>query len=760
MEPEAPALDLRMSRRGFLKAGTAVGGGLLLVIGLPRLGLGRPAIEASLTAFVRITPDNVVTIFAKNPEMGQGVKTSLPMIIAEELDVDWSNVRVETAPVNTEAFGMQFSGGSTSIPLQWDHHRRVGAAGRIMIMSAVARSWHVPVHELTTAAGVVTHEMSGRTGTYGQFAELAAMQPVPDLAALKLKKASEFRIIGKPTADVDAPAIVKGSPLFGIDVRLPGMLYAVFEKCPVFGGTVRTANIEEMKTMPGVRHVFVVPGTLDRTSEISLSAGLAGGVAIVADTWWQAAVARRKLKVTWNADDRAAQQSSQGFDFQAAELLRQQPALSIREDGDVAVAFARAAQLIDACYSYPFLAHATMEPMNCTAQYSSGRIRIWAPSQAAFAAIPQVAATLGIEAKDVTMHMVRCGGAFGRRACTDFILEAAWISKIAGSPVKLLWTREDDIRHDSYRPAGFHRLRAGLDQQGSLVALSDHFVSFGDGGRFANPSCAMSPHTFPAEFVRDLSYGASLIALKTPTGSLRAPRDNALAFVFQSFLDEVAHVSRRDPLDFHLDLLSRRRAERLPPEPSLTPGMPLAEFDPERMIAVLKKAAEIAGWGRRSAGDGAGLGLAYNWCHLGYVAHIAEVTVTARSPGAHMAPGDIQVNRIWVVVDVGSPIVNPSGAVNQVQGATIDGVGQLLGQQITISGGGVIEDNFDTFPMLRMNQAPPVEVHFLESNHAPTGLGEPALPPVLPAIANAVFAACGIRIRHLPFSRSSPPIAS
>ncbi len=737
----------KSSRRDFLKVSAAAGGGLML--NLKSANAAGNAAPSDLNAYIKMAPDGIVTIAAKNPEIGQGIKTALPMIIADELEVDWKDVRVETAAFDPEKYGVQSAGGSTAIPRNWDLMRRVGAAGRQMMVSAAAKTWKVAESECTAASGVVTHTASGRTLKYGELAAKAAALPAPDLKTVTLKDPKNFKIIGTPTKDVDGPKIVTGQPLYGIDVTVPGMLYATYEKCPVFGGTVASANLDEIKKMPGVRHAFIVEGTIPKGSDKinpSMDVGLSGGVAIVADTWWQANVARQKLRVDWNTGPMVAQ-SSAGFAAKAAELAKQKPEMEIRKDGDVDAAFKNAAKVVEATYSYPFLAHATMEPQNCTAHFKDGKLEVWAPTQNIGNGRALCAKVFGIPESSITGHMVRAGGGFGRRARPDAFLEAAWISKVAGAPVKLIWSREDDIRHDTYRPGGFHTFKAALDKNGRLTALTDHFVSYGADGKFAN-SANIAGNVFPAEFVPNLNFGASLMPLGTPTGPLRAPGSNALAFVFQSFLDEVARASGRDPLDFHLDLLSEKRVAAAPAAATPPGGIPQPAFDPARMRGVLTTVAEKAGWGKRKLAAGSGLGIAYYFSHLGYVAHVVEATVSRQ--------GQVKVDKIWVAVDVGSHIVNPSGAINQVQGATLDGLGQALGQEITIARGGVVQGNFDDFPILRMNQAPPVEVHFQTSNVSPTGLGEPALPPLLPALANAIFAASGKRHRDMPLSKGSP----
>lgn len=722
------------TRRAFLMAGVAVGGGLLLHAVLP--GVARAAIagtttesETALNAFVSIAPDGIVTIMAKNPEIGQGVKTMLPMLIAEELDVDWKNVRIEQAGLDAR-YGRQFAGGSTATPLNWDPLRRVGAAARQMLVAAAAQGWGVSPAECSTASGEVHHRPSGRVLGYGALAAQAALLPVPDLATVPLKDPKEFKIIGQPLPGVDNHLIVTGKPLFGIDISVPGTLYAVFQKCPVFGGKVVTANIDAIKALPGVRDAFVVKGGDDPQ-------GLIDGVAIVAETWWLANKARDKLQITWN-EGATASQSSAGFASAAVELAKGTPARFLRRDGDVSSAFSNAEHVIEASYSYPFLAHIDLEPQNCTAEVRDGKVEIWAPTQNPGPGAALVASTLGVAEGNVTVHMTRVGGGFGRRLRNDYMAEAAWIAKAVGAPIKLLWNREDDIQHDFYRPGGFHFLRGGLDASGTLVALRDHFVTFGHGDTVAD-SASMDATEFPARLVDNLEYGISLLPLGVPTGPLRAPGANALAFVFQSFLDELAHAAGKDPVAFHLALLGEPRVLRT----SASASNPQHDLDTGRMRGVIELVAEKSGWAKRNAlPKGTGMGIASYFCHLGYFAEVVQATVAPS--------GSVKVDKVWVAGDVGSQIINPSGAENQVQGAALDGIGAALGQEITIDHGRVVQANFDTVFPLRINQAPPVEVHFRITDNSPTGLGEPALPPVIPALCNAIFAATGKRIRKLP----------
>jgi isoquinoline 1-oxidoreductase subunit beta len=731
------------SRRIFLKASAIAGGGLLLQAVLPALtqaamadSAATPADQtASLNAYIRIAPDGLVTIVSKNPEIGQGIKTMLPMVIAEELDVDWKSVRVEQAPLDAAKFGRQFAGGSTATPLNYDPLRRVGAAARQMLVATAAQDWGVPVAECQTNAGMVSHPKSGRSLDYGALAAKAAAMPVPDLASVTLKDPKTFRIIGQPLPGVDNAKIVTGQPLFGIDVEVPGMLYAVFQKCPVFGGTVKSANIDAVKALPGVRDAFIV-----RAAEANPRGdlqGLSDGVAIVAKSWWLADKARGKLEVTWDEGPVAAQGST-GFADDATKLSQQAPASFFRRDGDVATSLKNAAHVVEAAYAYPFLPHIDLEPQNCTAHFQDGKIVFWAPTQNPGPGAKLVAATLGIPETAVTVNMTRIGGGFGRRLRNDFMAEAAWISREVGAPVKLLWNRQDDMQHDFYRPAGFHFFKAGLDNDGKILAFSDHFVTVGRDGKPAD-SAAMAANEFPAQFVANLEYSQSLVESGIPTGPLRAPRSNALGFVFQSFLDELAHQAGKDPVEFRLALLGELRVLANSTDRPDT----LRDFDSGRMRDVLLKVAEISGWpDRQSLPKRTGKGVAFYFSHLGYFAEVVQASVAST--------GDIKLDHVWVVADVGSQIINPSGAENQVQGAVLDGLGAALGQAITIDRGRVVEANFDAVKPLRINQAPPVEVHFLTTDHPPTGLGEPALPPVIPALCNAIFAATGKRIRSLP----------
>ena len=728
-----------LDRRDFLRVTAVAGGGVLLgAYSVSSAGAGvlagsEPAADFALNVFIRITPDNLVTIISKNPEIGQGIKTSLPMIVAEELDVAWENVRVEQAPLDTERFTRQSVGGSSGTPRNYDAMRRTGAAARHMLVAAAAAMWGVPASALTTASGVVTHQASGRQATYGELADRAATITPPDLASVALKDPKDFTIVGTRVAGVDNLDVVTGKPLFGIDVTLPGMKYAVFEKCPVFAGKAVSANLDEIRAEPGVRHAFIVAGGDNLT-------GLLDGVAIVADSWWQASTARKKLRVDW-AEGSYANDSSAGFAARAATLSKRTPQDVSPPDGDPDAALAGAAKVVEAEYFYPFIAHATLEPQNCTAHFHDGRLDMWAPTQAPQRGRDRVASAIGLDASAITVHITRSGGGFGRRTGTDYMVEAAAIAKEVGVPVKLVWSREDDMRHDFYRPAGFHYLKGGLDADGKVVAWKNHFVTFGTDGRPA-PSANLGATEFPARFVPNYELGTSFIPFNVPTGVLRAPRSNGVAFVMQSFIDELAHAAGKDPLELRYDILAAYQAR----EAAEGSGGRGRSLEPARMRDVLELVAEKSAWGKMALPRGTGRGIAFHFSHRGYFAEVVEASVSN--------PGAVSVNKVWVAADIGSQIVNLSGADNQVQGAVLDGIAQALGQEITIEGGRTVQSNFHDFPLLRLRQVPPeIEVHFLKTDAAPTGLGEPALPPVVPALCNAIFAATGKRIRSLPLSK-------
>jgi isoquinoline 1-oxidoreductase beta subunit len=716
-----------LSRRSFIKLGSVAGGGLVLGFHLTVIAGGTKE-TTTLNAYVQVRADNVIVIAAKNPEAGQGVKTSLPMIVAEELDVDWEQVEVVQSEIDASRYGRQFAGGSRSIPMNWMPLRQAGAAARAMLLQAAAQDWGVAVATCSTQAGSVLHSPSGRSLSYGELAAAAAKLDVPDVESLVLKKPSEYRILGRRITGVDNPAIVTGQPLYGIDQVVPGMKYAVYEKCPARGGSVKSANLEMVKRLPGVVDAFVLEGNGELTQ-------LSAGVAIVADSTWAAFSARKSLKVEWDETDAADDDWNQ--EVQAANALKTQAGEALLDEyGEVDKALKSSANTLEAFYSYPFIPHAPMEPQNCTASFKDGRCELWAPTQTPQSAMEVVASALGIKPGAVTVNQARMGGGFGRRLLNDYCCEAAAISRQTGLPIKLQWSREDDMAFDFYRTGGFHALKGGLDASGSITAWQDHFITFTENGKKPTRGAGMDSNEFPAPLIKNTRLSQTMMHTGIPGGWWRAPGSNGIAFAVQGFIHELAVAAKRDHLEFLLELMSKPTREA-----GKNAGRPL---DTKRAAAVISMVAEKAGWGRPLP-SGHAHGLAFHFSHAGYFAEVAQVSVDEKRK--------LTLHRVTVAGDIG-PVINMSGAESQVQGSVIDGYSTMAGLALDFSRGRIKESNFHEYPLLRMPVAPKIDVHFLQSDHSPTGVGEPALPPLAPAVTNAIYTATGTRVRELPLSKS------
>ena len=718
---------VKLGRRRFLELTGITGGGLMLglTVGCTREAEALPDPDApfSPNAYLTVSGDAIV-IYAPNPEIGQGVKTSLPMIVAEELDASWSDVRVEQSKIDA-TYGRQTAGGSRSIPSMWEPLRQAGAVGRAMLIGAAAVRWGVPAKECTTAGSRVSHAGSGRSASYFELAAEAARLPVPDPASLRLKPVKDFSLLGRRITGVDNRALVTGKPLFGIDQVLPGMHYAVYQKCPATGGSVKDANLDAIKKLPGVVNAFVLEGNGDVTE-------LMPGVAIVAKSTWAALEAKKQLEITW--DESGAAKDSWSATMAEAAGLGGIGGTSVADKGDVDAAFDAADKIVEARYRYAFVSHAQLEPQNCTAWYHDGVMEIWAPSQTPQRALANVESVLGIAQSKIVVHQTRVGGGFGRRLVNDFVCEAAAIAKEANVPVKLQWAREDDMSHDFYRAGGFHVLKGAVDSAGKLSAWQNHFITFSPNGTDAVSGGRMSPEVFPGEVLRNYRLTQTLLPWQTPCGPWRAPGSNVFGFAVQGFLHELAVAAGRDHVEFLLEVMG---------EPRWFEEGNLWSLNTGRAAAVIRLAAERAGWGKPLP-KGRALGLAFYFSHAGHFAEVADVSVDANKA--------IKVHEVTVAADVG-PIVNRSMAENQCEGSVIDGLSTMLGQIVTHENGRVAETNFDRYPMLRIAHAPKVAVHFIDSEHAPTGLGEPALPPVVPAVANAIFTATGERLRSLPIAK-------
>lgn len=721
-----PSID----RRRFLQFSGATGTVLALVFSAEGLIVHADAGEAPRdfvpNGYLHISASGIV-LFAPNPEIGQGVKTALPMIVAEELDAAWEDIEVRQAVIDAMRYGSQAAGGSTSVPRAWEPLRRAGATARAMLISAAASRWQVPVSEcITRGDGAVHHLATQRRSTYLELASDAAALPVPAADQVVLKSANERRLLKRRIGGVDNRKVVTGQKLFASDVYLPEMVYALYVKCPAVGGSAVSANLEELKREPGVIDAFVLEGEGDIVE-------LQPGVAIVASSTWAALKARQKLQVEWNEAD-AAKDEWATSSAQSLRLADIDGSEIVAERGDFARSVADASRRIEATYQYAFVSHAQLEPQVCVARMTTaGGCELWPPSQTPQRAQKNVANVLKIDESKVTIHPVRVGGGFGRRLMNDYACEAAAIAQRLARPVKLQWTREDDMTHDFVRAGGTIGLRAALDADGRASGWQQHLVTFTRDGQKPVLGGDLRAQEDFSQLIPNFRYTRTLLPWRSPTGFWRAPGASVFAFPLQSFLHEMSVAAGRDHLEFLLEILGEPRW--------LTPGN-RNTLHTGRAAGVLKLAAEKSGW-NTALPKGRARGLAFYFSHTAHVAEVAEVSVSDDKT--------IAVHSVTVVCDVG-PIVNLSGAESQCQGSVIDGLSAMLDQKLDYRNGRVVQTNFDRYRLLRIGLDPRIDVHFIESDFAPSGLGEPALPPVAPAICNAVFSASGRRIRRLPIS--------
>jgi isoquinoline 1-oxidoreductase beta subunit len=708
---------LQMKRREFLRVSVAASGGLLIGLYLPGANQLAAADEPSSTvfmpnAFLRIGTDNRVTVIVNHSEMGQGVYTALPMLLAEELDADWNKIAYESAPVdpkyNHPVFGMQITGGSSSVWSGFEQYRNAGAAARAMLIAAAAQQWNADPSTLRAESGVVI-DGTNRKLTYGQLAEAAAKMKPPEKVTLKDPKA--FKLIGTPVKRLDTPEKISGKAVFGIDVKNSGMLSAVVARAPVFGAKIKSFDDSRARNMPGVRKVVAVPS----------------GVAVVADSFWQAKVARDAIRIDWDEGAMHAFNTSQMM--QQFREQAKSPGKSVRRDGDPDAALANAAQKIEAVYEVPYLSHLMMEPLNCAVDLRADSCEIWTGTQ--FQTVDRAAAAkaAGLPNEKVQIHTTFLGGGFGRRATpqSDFVVEAVHVAKAAGAPVKVVWTREDDMQGGWYRPAFLHAIVGGVDASGNPVSWRSRLVGQSIMAGTMFESIMMKGKEYdPAsvEGVDDLPYEIPNLAVEShqaevgvPVQWLRSVGHSHTGFATECFIDELAGLTHKDPYQFRRALLTKH----------------------PRHLAVLDLAAEKAGWGKPLP-QGRGRGIAVHFAFESYNAQVVEVSVT---------DGKVRVHRIVSAVDCGH-YVNPGIIAAQLEGGAIFGASAALFQELTFERGRLQQTNFHTFPVMRMNECPEIETYIVESNEKSGGIGEPGVPCTAPAIANAVFAATGKRIRKLP----------
>lgn len=657
--------------------------------------------KIDFNSYLSISPDDVITIFSPNPELGQNIKTSFPMIVAEELDADWTKVKVVQAPLDTNKFERQVTGGSGAVPHSWERLRKAGATARQMLLEAAAKRWKVSADTLTTENGVVVHKASGRKLTYGELATEASKVPVP--TDVKLKDTKDFKLIGKAIRNVDNYEMITGKPLYGLDVYRDGMLYAVIQRPKAFGMKLKSVDAAAAKAIPGVVDVVTFKNN----------------VAVVGTSTWQVNKARKALKIDYEAE--APLESSSDHDRIFKELLSSKEATVRRKDGDVEAAFKKAAKVVTAEYQCPFLSHSPMEPMNFFADVRPDGVELIGPIQTPERARADVAKLLNIAPEKVTLELTRLGGGFGRRLYGDYVLEAAELSSIVKKPIKLVWTREDDMTGGTYRPAVRYRFEAALDAKGNMIG----YKLRGAGINSGNPT---REDNFPSGAVENLLIDSIEHQSPITTGAWRAPITNFLAFAEQAFLDEVAQAAKKDPVQFRLELLDK--AKNAP--------VGAIKYDIDRMKGVINLTAEKAGWGKK---EGVSQGFSVYFSHRSYVAQVADVVMKEGKPA---------VDRIHAAVDCGI-VVNLSGAYQQVRGGVIDGLGHAMYSNLTFKDGAAEQSNFNNYRLIRMKEVPEVDVYFVNNGIDPTGLGEPALPPTGGAVANAIYKATGKRLRNQPF---------
>lgn len=726
---------IMITRRDFIKLTITLTGTLLIgfdfrtfgekVLATDELTIFKP------NAFVEIYPAGVVTVVIPVPEIGQGVRTALAMLVAEELEMEWMNVKVCQADAGKQYGPWQLAGGSFSIRSYWIPLRKAGAVAREILIYTAAKKWGVRKRECKAEKGQIIHEKSKKRINYGELINDAVSMEIPQ--EVMLKQPSEFKIIGQPILNIDSPEIVKGRSVFGLDKKVPKMLYAVIERCPVYAGNVREFDDSETRKIDGVKDVIKIesvgpPEYLYRES----------GVAVVANSTWAAMEGRKKLKIIW--DEGANRKENTARFIKEAERRIETSGFVLRDDGNFETAYSNAKIKLDAVYHLPHLAHATMEPMNCIADVKKDHCEIWAPTQVPFIAKQVFADVLGMPSKAVILHVTRIGGGFGRRLRLDYINEAVYLSQKIGAPVQVIWTREDDMRHDYYRPFSVFRMMAGLNEKGEIVAwlmrrAGDARKKFKDGKDAQQTE--IYTDDFPAGFIPNYRLEYAPISVGIRCGDWRGPGHNANGFVTQCFLDEIAHKLKKDPLDYRLNLLGDDRDM-----PYHHHGGP--KYNTGRMKAVLELVAEKVSWGKSNSHH-LSQGIAFHFTFGAYVAMVAEVSVESS--------GRWKLHRVVAAVDCGI-LVNRSGAEAQIESGIIDGLSTLLYREITIRNGQVQQDNFHNYPMIKMNAIPHIEIYFIPSDESPVGLGEMALPVLLPAVCNAIFAATGKPIRKLPIKKN------